>query len=184
MQINESNYTISSLLIALLVCVVTVAFLQVSKRLFKKILQVLSLQRDEVVKSAKVFVLSNPSECERTLRAYKENYQNYPFSLNFLGLDCEWVNGKEIGAYPVALLQIATPLNDCFLIRLCKFKGILPRTLKEILEDRNILKFGVGIQEDAKKLNGMYGTNISGCVDLRHVVLRCQSQEDTENTKG
>ncbi|KXJ13471.1 exonuclease 3'-5' domain-containing protein 2 [Exaiptasia diaphana] len=191
MVFNESRLSLSSLVVAILVCfmtVMTVAILQVSRwltlRLLKQIQKV--FRRDEVVKLAKVFVLSNPSECEQALRAYKEKYQSYPFSMNFLGLDCEWVNDKGIVTHPVALLQIATPLNDCFLIRLCKFEGILPRILKEILEDRNILKFGVGIQDDAKKLNGMYGINVSGFVDLRHVVLRCQSHKDNivENKQG
>ena len=89
-------------------------------------------------------------------------------------MDCEWVNKKGHTNTPVALLQIATPLSDCFLIRLCKMNGHLPQTVRDILEDKSILKFGVGIKEDAKRLTGMFGVQVMGCVDLRHVVERCQ----------
>ena len=76
---------------------------------------------------------------------------------------------------PVALLQLATPENDCFLVRLCKMGGILPARVRKILEDKTILKFGVGIQGDAKRLRGAYGVGVAGCVDLRHVVVRCRA---------
>ncbi|EDO46953.1 predicted protein, partial [Nematostella vectensis] len=92
--------------------------------------------------------------------------------MKFVGLDCEWVNKKGVLSHPVALLQIATPLNDCFLIRLCKMSGAVPPTLKGLLEDRAVLKFGVGIMDDAKKLSDTFGLAVSGCVDLRHLVLR------------
>lgn len=186
MQFTKSYDKLFSLVVAVVVVLGTVAFLHVSRwlasALIKKIKSV--WKGEEILKSARVFVLNDANECEQTLQAYKESY---PFPLNFLGLDCEWVNEKGRDTHPVALLQIATPLNDCFLIRLCQMKGTLPRILKEILEDRNILKFGVGIQDDAKKLNRTYGMNVSGCVDLRHVVLRCQSAKDhiaNQNTKG
>ena len=188
MQVADSNDQISPWVVAVVVVLSTVAFLQVSKIwlssvLFKKIKDFF-WTRGKVAKSATVFVLDDANECEQTLQAYKELY---PFPLNFLGLDCEWVNEKGRDSHPVALLQIATPLNDCFLIRLCQMKGSLPISLKVILEDRNILKFGVGIQDDAKKLSVTYGLNVSGCVDLRHVMLRCQSHKDNsgdENAKG
>jgi hypothetical protein len=169
---------------AVITAVLTVAFFQVSKLLFTKMKEVW-LRTAKVPISAGVYVLKDVAECDRILQAYKDYY---PLPLNFLGLDCEWVNQKGIASHPVALLQIATPLNDCFLIRLCKMRGPLPLSLTEILEDRNILKFGVGIQDDAKKLNLMYGLNVNGCVDLRHVTLRCQSHQqsrlDDQSVKG
>ena len=122
-------------------------------------------------KFAQVFVLDDITTCDAKLRSYLTKQPK----LNFVGLDCEWVSRKGCSNAPVALLQMATPENDCFLVRLCKMGGTLPASVKKILEDRNILKFGVGIQGDAKKLCGTYGVNVSGCVDLRHVVLRCRS---------
>lgn len=122
-------------------------------------------------KTSRVFVVDNASSCDKLLQSY---LSKYPSKLNFLGLDCEWVNKKGQTNVPVALLQIATPLSDCFLIRLCKMDGHLPQTVREILEDKSILKFGVGIKDDAKRLTGMFGVNVLGCVDLRHVVQRCR----------
>lgn len=50
-----------------------------------------------------------------------------------VGLDCEWVSkGKE--NRPVALLQVATPHRDCYLIRLNKLQSV-PDCLLRILSD-------------------------------------------------
>ena len=92
--------------------------------------------------------------------------------MNYIGIDCEWNKG-QVNA-PVALLQIATPLCDCFLVRLCKMDGQMPQIVKEILEDQSVLKFGVGIQNDAKRLFEMFGIHAQGCIDLRHVAQRIQ----------
>ena len=72
----------------------------------------------------------------------------------------------------MALLQIATPLSDCFLVRLCKMDGQMPLVIKDILEDRTVVKFGVGIQNDAKRLLKMFGIHAQGCVDLGDVAQR------------
>ena len=49
------------------------------------------------------------------------------------GLDCEWVSrGKD--NRPVALLQVATPHRDCYLIRLNKLPSI-PDSLRKILSN-------------------------------------------------
>ncbi|XP_067051206.1 exonuclease 3'-5' domain-containing protein 2-like [Acropora muricata] len=101
--------------------------------------------------------------------------------MNYIGIDCEWVNKKGQVNAPVALLQIATPLCDCFLVRLCKMDGQMPQTVKEILEDKTILKFGVGIQDDAKRLWKMFGIHARGCVDLRHVIQRSQLENDDQS---
>lgn len=182
MQLAKIYETISPWFAAVITAVMTVALFKVSRWFFTIFPQKMKgFWRRKVPKFAQVYVLQDADECERILQAYKNDY---PLPFNFLGLDCEWVSQKGIVSHPVALLQIATPLNDCFLIRLCKMGGSFPVTLKEILEDKNILKFGVGIQDDAKKLNGTYGLNVSGCVDLRHVTLRCQSKSDEKDIKG
>lgn len=122
-------------------------------------------------KRSRIFVIEDVSSCEKLLQSYRSQY---PFEMNFIGIDCEWVNRKGQANAPVALLQIATPLCDCFLIRLCKMEGRMPQSVKDLLEDKNILKFGVGIQDDVKKLSRMFGFDVWGCVDLRHVVERCR----------
>lgn len=132
---------------------------------------------DNKPKMSRIFVLDSVSSCDNLLQSYRAQY---PFKMNFVGLDCEWVNKKGQKSAPVALLQIATPLCDCFLIRLCKMGNHLPQTVRDILEDKNVLKFGVGIQDDAKKLSGMFGMAVLGCVDLRHVVQRCRLDHSGE----
>lgn len=36
-----------------------------------------------------------------------------------------------------------------------------------------MLKFGVGIGSDARRLAAGFGVEASGCVDLQHIALRC-----------
>ena len=126
-------------------------------------------------KKSRIFVLESVESCDRILQSY---CSQYPCKMNFLGVDCEWVNKKGQANAPVALLQISTPLCDCFLIRLCKMDGRMPQSVKEVLEDRNILKFGVGIQDDVKKLSAMFAVDVWGCVDLRHVTERCRMDDN------
>ena len=61
--------------------------------------------------------------------------------MNYIGIDCEWVNKEGQVNAPVALLQIATPLCDCFLVRPCKVDGQMQQIVKEILEDKTVLKY-------------------------------------------
>lgn len=121
-------------------------------------------------KTARVFVI-NDSSCDEPLRFH---ISKYDFKLNYIGIDCEWVNNEGQENMPVALLQIATPLCDCFLVRVCKMDGQMPQIVKKILEDKAVLKFGVGIQNDAKRLFEMFAIHVRGCVDLRHVAQRTQ----------
>ncbi|XP_028410872.1 exonuclease 3'-5' domain-containing protein 2-like isoform X2 [Dendronephthya gigantea] len=125
--------------------------------------------------SSGIIVFDDINACNARLC---EEIDNYLYEIIVFGLDCEWVTASQeqndkSSVSPVALLQIAFPNGTCFLIRLCKMGAKLSDKLKEILEDRNILKTGVGISEDVKKLNACYGLVIQGCVDLRHVALRC-----------
>ena len=66
------------------------------------------------------------------------------------------------------------------LVRVCKMDGQMLQILKEILEDKTVLKFGVGIQDAAKRLWIMFGIHTRGCVDLRHVIQRSQLDDDDQ----
>ncbi|XP_074661404.1 exonuclease 3'-5' domain-containing protein 2-like [Tubulanus polymorphus] len=90
-----------------------------------------------------------------------------------LGLDCEWVSSAGVRR-PVALLQLATQTGFCALIRLSKLDSV-PDGLVDVLRDRTILKFGVGILDDAKLLLADYGLETRGCVDLRNVAARSRA---------
>ena len=37
----------------------------------------------------------------------------------------------------------------------------------------SVLKFGVGISTDVKRLAAAVGVQTSGCVDLQHIAVRC-----------
>ena len=36
-----------------------------------------------------------------------------------------------------------------------------------------IFKFGVAMENDAQKLQAGFGVQLAGCVDLRHIAVRC-----------
>jgi len=41
------------------------------------------------------------------------------------------------------------------------------------LGSHSVLKFGVGIGTDVKRLAAGFGVQTSGCVDLQHIAVRC-----------
>ena len=83
-----------------------------------------------------------------------------------LGLDCEWKTRHA--RCPVALIQIATE-KHVLLFQVCRFenKSILPRQLATLLQDRSIVKVGVNIQEDIRRIRLKFGESVLGWVDLR-----------------
>ncbi|KAJ7169533.1 ribonuclease H-like domain-containing protein [Mycena filopes] len=83
------------------------------------------------------------------------------------GIDIEWKPSFRKGEkeHPVALLQLVN--NDTIvLLHLCRMQGGFPKNLKTLLEDSAIVKAGVGIQGDAKKLYKDCAVNLRNCVDL------------------
>ena len=86
--------------------------------------------------------------------------------IHVLGLDCEWKTRHA--RCPVALIQIATE-KHVLLFQVCRFenKSILPRQLAKILRDRSIVKVGVNIQEDIRRIRLKFGESVLGWVDLR-----------------
>ena len=42
-----------------------------------------------------------------------------------------------------------------------------------LLGFHSVLKFGVGISSDARRLAAGFGVQTLGCVDLEHIALRC-----------
>ncbi len=106
-------------------------------------------------------------------------------SVKFVGFDCEWVSdgflfGENVDdtqtKAPVALLQLST-LSDCFLMQLSHLNFHVPKLLKQVLEDRSVLKFGVGIEEDCRRLRQL-GVNVCGAVDVRFLIQRCQYKKE------
>ncbi|EDX13367.1 GD20659 [Drosophila simulans] len=95
--------------------------------------------------------------------------KNHCQTFKVLGFDCEWIT---VGGSrrPVALLQLSSHRGLCALFRLCHMKQI-PKDLRELLEDDDVIKVGVAPQEDAMKLSHDYGVGVASTLDLRFLCL-------------
>ncbi|XP_013099170.1 exonuclease 3'-5' domain-containing protein 2 [Stomoxys calcitrans] len=109
----------------------------------------------------RIEVVQNVDDCHRVVRELKEHCNKF----KVLGFDCEWVT---VGGTrrPTALLQLSSEKGLCALFRLCCIKQI-PKSLRELLEDENVLKVGVDPNGDAKKLCHDYGVGVASTFDLR-----------------
>ena len=87
-----------------------------------------------------------------------------------IGLDCEWEDNG-----PVALIQIATE-DHVILFQVCKFaiKGLLPDLLAYMLWSEHLIKVGVNIEEDAKRIQRTFRLPVRGWIDLRCYAIRSQ----------
>ncbi|QRV86345.1 3'-5' exonuclease [Ceratobasidium sp. AG-Ba] len=85
------------------------------------------------------------------------------------GFDIEWkptfVKGQAQS--PIAVLQLAKE-DQILLIQLSAMHEF-PQRLQAVLEDARIIKAGVGIMDDAKKLWREYGVSLLGAVELSHL---------------
>lgn len=110
--------------------------------------------------NCKVVVVSSASDWEKIASDVWSHVRMFPF----IGLDCEWVSmGGTPG--PVSLLQIATHRGLCVLVRLCQLETV-PQSLRQLLVDHDVVKAGVAILDDAKKLLVDYNIDLNGCADL------------------
>jgi hypothetical protein len=82
-----------------------------------------------------------------------------------IGMDAEWVSNG-----PIALLQLSSE-TVCVLIQMQRLTE-MPSELKDLLSNKKIIKTGVAIDGDAKRLSQGYGLEVRGCVDVRGVVER------------
>ncbi|GFO20170.1 exonuclease 3'-5' domain-containing protein 2 [Plakobranchus ocellatus] len=110
-----------------------------------------------------IYIINKPEEWDEIYEKVLNDIRH----VKVLGLDCEWVQRR-----PVALLQLSTPTGLCVLVRLFKLGSGIPETLKSLLADKSVLKVGVAILDDSKKLFQDYGLQVNGCVDLRHMLKR------------
>ena len=94
-----------------------------------------------------------------------------------MGIDLEWRpveecvapvpahSGGSAGAGRPALLQLSTADGNVLLLHVCHMRE-LPRGVAAALANWAVLKVGVGIQEDARKLTALFKTAVHGCLDL------------------
>ncbi|CDO72744.1 hypothetical protein BN946_scf184990.g27 [Trametes cinnabarina] len=83
-----------------------------------------------------------------------------------LGFDTEWKPNfiKGRAENPVALVQLAS--EHLILLIHVSYMPTFPEKLRELLADETVLKAGVGIQKDCKKLYHDYDVDTRNCVDL------------------
>ena len=98
-----------------------------------------------------------------------------------VGFDIEWkpqfVSKRDGGTEnPTAVLQLGVE-TSCLVLHIYHMSE-LPRSLTSILGDENILKVGVGIEEDALKLTRHRGLVCKGMVDIQKMVqtTKCKQQ--------
>eukprot|EP00128_Syssomonas_multiformis_P018439 Colp12_sorted_trinity150504_noHs@18039 len=116
------------------------------------------------VKKIDVSYTSSASTCDRVLEEHFLDYKD-----PVIGLDIEWkpsynFNQRES---PVALIQLSNS-EKCILMHVCYYDRV-PKALHQILEDPKILKVGVGVEEDARKLARDFNFKVNGMVDVATV---------------
>jgi len=102
-------------------------------------------------------------------------------SARVVGFDIEWrpqfiskVDGGTENQTAVLQLGVET---SCLVLHIYHMSE-LPRLLRSILGDENILKVGVGIEEDALKLKRHRGLDCEGMTDIQKMVqtTKCRQQ--------
>ncbi|KDN51514.1 hypothetical protein RSAG8_00059, partial [Rhizoctonia solani AG-8 WAC10335] len=116
----------------------------------------LFLWREHAIPGTEVKYLRTEKEVNVALKSMKG-----PF-----GFDLEWKPSfvRGMPEAPIALLQLAQP-DQILLIQLTAMKNF-PSRLRDVLEDYEVVKAGVGIGGDAKKLWRDYGVSLLGAVEL------------------
>lgn len=106
----------------------------------------------------KIVVVSSEETTAQAMEELKE--------VGMIGFDTETKPSFKKGTVNnVALIQLATP-EKCYLIRLSKM-GTLPESLKNFLEDENVVKIGLSIKDDFHNLNKICQIEPKGFIDLQ-----------------
>uniref|UniRef100_A0A7S4M4Y9 3'-5' exonuclease domain-containing protein n=1 Tax=Vannella robusta TaxID=1487602 RepID=A0A7S4M4Y9_9EUKA len=121
-------------------------------------------QRGKLNVGVPIQVLSNTKQIEEIFHSLLSDARN---KTSVVGIDAEWkpnqVKGEKV--HPVAVLQIATT-KKVFLVQLLHLDHGIPDSLKEFLAAPTIIKVGVSIVMDAKKLQRDHKIPMRGCVEL------------------
>ena len=117
----------------------------------------------DVEKKRRIIVPINTSEVNSAVQSYIINR-----NVRFLGLDCEWVSTGKC----VALIQIATE-EHVILIQAWRFQFSLPERLSDVLKDKRVVKVGVNIEEDVRRIEDQFiFENVTSWLDLRCLAIR------------
>lgn len=133
---------------------------------FKEINKIVSISKEELAElpmesyTNGIILVDSPSQVEQAASILKNE--------TLIGFDTETKPSFKRGQLnKVALLQLSTH-NQCFLIRLNKLG--MPESIKEILENENILKIGLSIHDDFHSLNKICSIEPKGFVELQGFV--------------
>ncbi|OCH92730.1 hypothetical protein OBBRIDRAFT_833249 [Obba rivulosa] len=114
---------------------------------------------------AELIYITKRTHADSPLAKLAEIMEGLLIEERVLGFDMEWRPVFQAGKKAkVALIQLAYK-NTVWLIHISKMGGP-PELLKNILEDPTIVKTGVGIQFDCKKLWQDWKVNVRNVVDL------------------
>lgn len=92
--------------------------------------------------------------------------QTRPAALRVLGVDTEW-----FGKNPLAVVQVASETH-CFVLHLSYFdERRLPDPVRATLEDPGLIKCGVGLHGDVRRLDEEQSIQMASIMDVQHYVF-------------
>lgn len=96
-----------------------------------------------------------------------------------VGFDVEWKPHSKVGQrHRISLVQIARP-DSVLLVQLHRHKGKVPNALSSLIRSKDIVKAGVGVLDDLKRIEEDHGLDVSEAafVDLGAVSKRYEVTE-------
>ncbi|KAM7260141.1 hypothetical protein ACFE04_015882 [Oxalis oulophora] len=108
-----------------------------------------------------------------------QNIHRYRLHRLVVGLDVEWRPSFSRYQNPVATLQLCVG-RICLIFQILKAQEI-PMSLSYFLNDTRFTFVGVGIGEDAAKLDNDYRLDVGRFVDLRHLAADRWGRNDVKS---
>ncbi|KRX97772.1 Exonuclease 3'-5' domain-containing protein 2 [Trichinella pseudospiralis] len=114
-----------------------------------------------------IYIVKSWDEWENVLSDLQLDIDKVPV----LGLDCEWSAGCSSNANcrNVSLVQFATAFGVCILVRLSQM-NTPTSSFVMLLENSKVMKVGLGIEQDVKRLYLDYGIVVRGKFDVRYLL--------------
>lgn len=96
-----------------------------------------------------------------------------------VGFDVEWKPHSKVGQrHRISLVQLARP-DSVLLVQLHRYQGSVPKVLSSLIGSKDIVKAGVGVLDDLKRIEEDHGLDVSEAafVDLGAVSKRYEVTE-------
>ncbi|ORY06872.1 ribonuclease H-like protein [Basidiobolus meristosporus CBS 931.73] len=128
---------------------------------------------------AEVYVLKDPFEVDSGIKHLLSSIRmEKDHALKCVGFDTETTVKFHQPRQKVSLIQLGND-NVCLLIQISRMlrKGHpFPKSLKDILQNPDILKVGVAASGDGKHLEESYGVQTNGIVDLENIAKKLNEE--------